>query len=83
MPDKYLEIFGQLKPKYVDEQFVIRKIFSKGEDERSYMQEERGSSVDWDDQSEFATPFIDRRLDLSKQNGLISQSEQRNPTHDY
>ena len=45
-----MNIFGQLKPKYVQEQFIMSKIFSKGEDMHSYMDiDERGSSVDWDD----------------------------------
>ena len=44
----------------------------------SYMDQERGSSVDWDDQIEFATPLPDRRINLaSRQDGGISQSEQR------
>ena len=42
------KIFGQVKPKYVQEQFVTSKIFSKGEDARSYL-DARDSSGDWND----------------------------------
>ena len=71
--EQYLSIFGQLKPRHVKEQFSMSKVFSKGEDMYSYMDQERGSSVDWDDQSEFATPLPDRRINLaSRQDGGIS-----------
>ena len=53
-------VFGQLKPKHVQKQFELSKVFSKGDDARSYM-DARGSSADWDDQSEFATPLLRNR----------------------
>lgn len=78
--DRCLAIFGQLKPRHVQDQFISSKIFSKGEDMHSYMDRDRGSSVDWDDQSEFATPIPDRRINLAaSRQEHISQSEQRNP----
>lgn len=38
---------------------MLSKVFSKGLDEVSYVddRDERGSSANWNDQSEFATPF--------------------------
>ena len=47
-PSEAIKIFGKLKPKYVGDNFIISKIFSKGEDARSYM-DERGSSANWND----------------------------------
>lgn len=45
---KVTSIFGQLKPKHVQKQFELSKVFSKGDDARSYM-DARGSSADWND----------------------------------
>ena len=47
-PEQYLSVFGKLKPRIVLEQFKLTNIFSKGLDEKSYI-DERGSSADWDD----------------------------------
>ena len=63
IPNLSQQVFGRLKPAQVQEHFVLSKIFSKGEDARSYM-DERGESADWNDQSEFATPFLTRSREL-------------------
>lgn len=47
-PSGAVAIFGKLKPRYVAATFVSSKIFSKGEDAKSYM-DERGSSANWND----------------------------------
>ena len=70
-------VFGALSSNYVTRAFDLKKIFSKGEDAQSYMQEERGSSADWNDASEFGSPKTGHaRLDADRRNN-ISMSEAR------
>ena len=48
------QIFGKLNPYQVNKQFDLEKIFSKGMNAESYDDDfERGSSADWNDNSEF------------------------------
>lgn len=80
---EYLQVFGLLKPSYVQETFITSKIFSKGTDATSYldMMDERGSSKNWNDESEFATPALNRMMNFSIPDehslvqGKIAQSE--------
>ena len=56
-------VFGSLNPKKVQEQFDLEKVFSKGTNAEDYDDiEERGSSADWNDNSEFASPNMTNPL---------------------
>ena len=48
-------IFGRLNPRQVESQFIMEKIFSKGMNADQYVdvEFERGSSANWNDNSEF------------------------------
>ena len=54
----------------------MNKVFSKGNDVASYMDYDRGSSEDWDDQSEFVTPVPNRQISIpAARQDYISKSE--------
>ena len=59
----------------------MKQIFSKGDDARSYMEQDRGSSANWKDESEFATPRPDRsrpfNFNASLNRTQASMTEQR------
>jgi len=47
-PNKAQLVFGRIKPKTIQKQFLMDKVFQRGDDARSYL-DARGSSVDWND----------------------------------
>ena len=54
----HIQVFGTLSSNYATKAFDLKQIFSKGEDAQSYIHEERGSSADWNDASEFGSPRV-------------------------
>ena len=72
------DVFGELKPKNVGDQFTMKKAFSKGEDAQSYIEEpERGSSEKWEDSREFATPDINDRHNKDYSYSILGQSSDK------
>ena len=70
---EYLQVFGFLKPKYVQQTFKIQTVFRKGTNFESYFDlldlDERGSSANWNDDGEFDTPIPNCLVNISLPDG--------------
>ena len=70
---EYLQVFGFLKPKYVQQTFKLQTVFRKGTNFESYFDvldlDERGSSANWNDDGEFDTPIPNCLVNISLPDG--------------